>query len=213
LALQPSDPLPFVLRGWHLWYASCNESEGHQSLGGKIIKREQVLIGTWNGRPEILAAPFELVGYEIDASQWQPLSDELAQDQYEQALREYRENVEMLKNSDNVNMRKMAGIMQRPTKSDLYKRDATYLFRGAYLYGSCALCGTRIVQVHRWHRFCSNTCKADHINQRRAASRPSRAKVKPAIDCGHCGESFTPARKDARFCSSKCRIAAHRGKK
>ena len=64
MALQPSDPLPFVLRGWLLWYTYCNESEGHQSLDGKIIKREQVFIGTWNGRPEILAAPFELVGYE-----------------------------------------------------------------------------------------------------------------------------------------------------
>jgi hypothetical protein len=47
-------------------------------LDGKIIKREQVFIGTWNGGPAILAASFELVGYEIDASQWQPLSDELA---------------------------------------------------------------------------------------------------------------------------------------
>jgi len=73
-------------------------------LDGKIIKREQVFIGTWNdGRPAILAAPYELVGYEIDASQWQPLSDELAQDQYEQTLREHRENVEMFKNSDNIN--------------------------------------------------------------------------------------------------------------
>jgi uncharacterized OB-fold protein len=30
--------------------------------------------------------------------------------------------------------------------------------------------------------------------------------------CEHCGELFTPARSDARFCSDGCRIKAHREK-
>jgi hypothetical protein len=29
-------------------------------------------------------------------------------------------------------------------------------------------------------------------------------------DCEHCGTSFTPSRSDARFCSLRCRVAAHR---
>jgi hypothetical protein len=28
--------------------------------------------------------------------------------------------------------------------------------------------------------------------------------------CAHCGEPFTPARSDARYCSGRCRVAAHR---
>ena len=32
-------------------------------------------------------------------------------------------------------------------------------------------------------------------------------------DCEKCGEPFYPARSDARFCSTKCRVAAHRAKR
>jgi hypothetical protein len=28
--------------------------------------------------------------------------------------------------------------------------------------------------------------------------------------CAHCGESFQPARADARYCSTACRVGAHR---
>jgi hypothetical protein len=28
--------------------------------------------------------------------------------------------------------------------------------------------------------------------------------------CEQCGESFTPSRSDARYCSGRCRVAAHR---
>ena len=28
--------------------------------------------------------------------------------------------------------------------------------------------------------------------------------------CAQCGETFSPARSDARFCSTRCRVAAHR---
>lgn len=28
--------------------------------------------------------------------------------------------------------------------------------------------------------------------------------------CAHCGESFQPARADARYCSTACRVSAHR---
>jgi protein-arginine kinase activator protein McsA len=31
-----------------------------------------------------------------------------------------------------------------------------------------------------------------------------------AIACSHCGTEFKPLRRSARFCSSTCRVAAHR---
>jgi hypothetical protein len=31
--------------------------------------------------------------------------------------------------------------------------------------------------------------------------------------CGHCGTVFYPQRSSARYCSTKCRVAAHRGQK
>jgi hypothetical protein len=31
--------------------------------------------------------------------------------------------------------------------------------------------------------------------------------------CGHCGETFQPERTTARYCSTRCRVAANRAKK
>jgi hypothetical protein len=40
------------------------------------------------------------------------------------------------------------------------------------------------------------------------------ATIKPKPDhtraCAHCGQTFTPKRSDARYCSGRCRVAAHR---
>jgi hypothetical protein len=30
--------------------------------------------------------------------------------------------------------------------------------------------------------------------------------------CAQCGATFTPKRSSAQFCSTRCRVAAHRGK-
>ena len=30
--------------------------------------------------------------------------------------------------------------------------------------------------------------------------------------CEQCGKTFTPTRSDARYCSTKCRVAAHRSR-
>jgi hypothetical protein len=30
--------------------------------------------------------------------------------------------------------------------------------------------------------------------------------------CAQCGETFAPKRSDARFCSTRCRVAAHRAR-
>jgi hypothetical protein len=46
---------------------------------------------------------------------------------------------------------------------------------------------------------------------------PCRQQQKPEPDrtrsCDHCGETFAPTRSDAKFCSGRCRVAAHREKK
>lgn len=39
-----------------------------------------------------------------------------------------------------------------------------------------------------------------------AASKPE----KPSKVCAHCATEFVPSRRDARFCSGRCRVAAHR---
>jgi hypothetical protein len=32
------------------------------------------------------------------------------------------------------------------------------------------------------------------------------------VPCAHCGEKFKPQRTTARYCSARCRVAAHRAK-
>src|SRR5215203_1298838 len=36
------------------------------------------------------------------------------------------------------------------------------------------------------------------------------AKADPTRECEHCSQPFTPSRYDARYCSGRCRVAAHR---
>lgn len=47
---------------------------------------------------------------------------------------------------------------------------------------------------------CSNRCR---VKYNRGSNLPDR-------NCQHCGKPFTPKRKDAKFCSVKCRVANHR---
>ncbi len=46
------------------------------------------------------------------------------------------------------------------------------------------------------------------------AARLARKRAAPPSEtiCQHCGESFTPKRSDAVYCSAKCRVYAHRKK-
>lgn len=43
-------------------------------------------------------------------------------------------------------------------------------------------------------------CRSQRIKRATRESRP----------CHQCGETFTPSRTDARYCSGRCRVAAHR---
>jgi hypothetical protein len=54
--------------------------------------------------------------------------------------------------------------------------------------------------------YCSVGCKAEVQRQRRAEAR----KPKKPIRCAQCNERFTPRRSTARYCSARCRVAAHR---
>jgi hypothetical protein len=57
--------------------------------------------------------------------------------------------------------------------------------------------------------YCSPECKTEARRQRRADEREPKRPIK----CAECGERFTPIRSTARFCSTRCRMAAHRADK
>jgi formylmethanofuran dehydrogenase subunit E len=69
---------------------------------------------------------------------------------------------------------------------------------------TCHTCVETAVQPRAWGRlprYCSPACEPKPV---------SRAKPRPTIKCAVCGESFSPRRRDARTCSTRCRVAAHR---
>lgn len=54
-------------------------------------------------------------------------------------------------------------------------------------------------------------CRNARLNRERVARHRALHRTTPdRIACGHCGAMFQPARSTARFCSGKCRAAAHR---
>jgi hypothetical protein len=70
----------------------------------------------------------------------------------------------------------------------------------------CRLCH-ELFFANRPVRCCSRRCLRAWWNCR---PRRSRAKVKDELCCGRCGQPSTPKRSDARYCSARCRVAAHR---
>lgn len=52
---------------------------------------------------------------------------------------------------------------------------------------------------------CSEKC----FKQLLAAQARVRRDARPETTCGHCGKTFT-ARRGAKYCSTRCRVAAHR---
>lgn len=76
----------------------------------------------------------------------------------------------------------------------------------------CAVCGEAMVHAHALQKVCSERCKRARRASQVRQTRPSRAKEQQPTTCATCGDEFTPKRKTARFCSTKCRVAAHRAK-
>jgi hypothetical protein len=73
----------------------------------------------------------------------------------------------------------------------------------------CWICGEMFFAT--WPtRYCSRRCLRARWRRR---WRRSRAKVPDDLRCGRCGGSFTPTRSDARYCSLRCRVAAHRARR
>lgn len=54
-----------------------------------------------------------------------------------------------------------------------------------------------------------NVCRAKAERDKKRQQRGTDLSVRP---CAQCGSSFTPKRSTARFCSTACRVAAHRAK-
>ena len=50
---------------------------------------------------------------------------------------------------------------------------------------------------------------AEWMRKQRAQSKQDR----PTASCAHCGTEFAPKRSTAQFCSTRCRVAAHRAGK
>jgi ribosomal protein L24E len=57
---------------------------------------------------------------------------------------------------------------------------------------------------------CSKAMQEAWFKQRNARRRAERAEARGTLACERCGASFIPVRTSARFCSTKCRVAAHR---
>jgi hypothetical protein len=75
----------------------------------------------------------------------------------------------------------------------------------------CRECGEMFFATWPTRR-CSRRCLRAYLRRRQQLRRPSRAKVHDDLRCGHCGGTFTPTRSDARYCSLRCRVAAHRAR-
>ena len=73
----------------------------------------------------------------------------------------------------------------------------------------CAFCGREYLAHYRGAKrrmYCSYRCRNDaYIEQRRIRGMKSREKV-----CQHCGADFKANRRDARYCSPRCRVATYR---
>jgi endogenous inhibitor of DNA gyrase (YacG/DUF329 family) len=77
---------------------------------------------------------------------------------------------------------------------------------------TCEQCGREFLRVHNGsERFCSDRC----VNARRSiaaakAVAAARADARDGRECETCGNELDAKRSTRRFCSTRCRVAAHR---
>jgi hypothetical protein len=77
---------------------------------------------------------------------------------------------------------------------------------------TCIICGSEFFRAGRVDT-CTPKCAKVRRDQTRTRGNWHRQPVKVEHEpqyCDHCGDEFLPTRKDARFCSGRCRVAAHR---
>jgi hypothetical protein len=72
----------------------------------------------------------------------------------------------------------------------------------------CAVCRQWYFGGKQPSRYCSERC----YRRRVRGPRRSRARPRQTATCAQCGEPFEQTRGDARYCSTRCRVAAHRKK-
>ena len=77
----------------------------------------------------------------------------------------------------------------------------------------CEYCGRGVVRARGLtgrHVFCCRRCAWSYYNER---AKRRRAKAREGKVCPVCGATFTPARKDAVYCSNACRQRGYRARK
>jgi endogenous inhibitor of DNA gyrase (YacG/DUF329 family) len=89
----------------------------------------------------------------------------------------------------------------------------------SYHARTCPHCGRKFFGIYRsTDRYCSDRCVETVHSQARAmrsqrqsqATSQARAAARAALTCETCGEPIEAQRATMRFCSTKCRVAAHR---
>lgn len=120
-----------------------------------------------------------------------------------------------------------AGVMQNAHVSRLL-REVRDTRKHPTLPAPCVQCG-RTIQQRGWIQldtaqrqitgFLSDyplprnfVCGVECFRKLLAAQARERRAARPETTCMHCGEKFI-ARRGARFCSTRCRVAAHRLRK
>jgi hypothetical protein len=81
-----------------------------------------------------------------------------------------------------------------------------------HMIHDCRLCGEAFFGYGRT-QFCSARCYRTRRKETYVRSKQPRKPVKveqEPRDCDYCYREFLPTRRDARFCSGRCRVAAHR---
>jgi hypothetical protein len=116
-------------------------------------------------------------------------------------------------------MKAAGGFRLRSLISAMHMQHPDRHYATAYLYerlmeaqdgaaepviGVCGQCGIAYVVVGP-QVYCSTECATDARKQARRVGRSKHL-------CERCGAAFTPRRADARYCSTRCRVAAHRAR-
>jgi hypothetical protein len=108
---------------------------------------------------------------------------------------------------------------------DGYPKERSTLSFDGYIVKVCWICNRLymkpVVLVHheeQWHFlknssavWCSEECQVKFASYRLSEKRKAeRHSIDKTTTCRLCGCNFTPKRQGAKFCSTKCRTAAHR---
>jgi predicted nucleic acid-binding Zn ribbon protein len=74
-------------------------------------------------------------------------------------------------------------------------------------------CGREVIDPRRRGQryvFCSFACRRSWNSQLRRLRRAEQKGIELERTCDVCGDSIGGLRSDARFCSTRCRVTAHR---